>query len=30
MVGYWLLDVTMHTGKEFGIERINHTFVPFY
>jgi hypothetical protein len=30
MVGYWLLDVTMYTGKEFGIERINHTFVPFY
>jgi len=29
-LGYWILDVNMHKGKEKGVERVNSQFVPFY
>jgi len=29
-VGYWIIDVNMHTKKCNGVERISTEFVPFY
>jgi len=29
-VGYWMVDINMHTRKARGVERVSIQFVPFY